>query len=234
MSSDFSEIGNNADFGEIRLHSPVSEWKWIREMHALILVDLQNDFIEGGALPVPAGKDVIPMANKLQPHFNLVVATQDWHSAEHESFASQHPDKQPGDVIDLYGLEQILWPDHCVQGSHGAEFVAELDTERVAQIFKKGTDQQIDSYSGFFDNGHRKATGLGDYLRERNVTNVYVLGLATDYCVKFTALDAHELGFKTSLIEDACRGVELQPGDCRRAIQAMQAAGVTLISSGDI
>ena len=203
-------------------------------MKALILVDLQIDFCPGGALEVREGDVVIPLANELMPQFELVVATQDWHPADHKSFAANHPWRKPGQVIDLNGLPQVLWPIHCVQESFGAEFVPGLDTERIDAIFQKGTDPEIDSYSGFFDNGHRKATGLGDFLKEKNVTEVYVMGLATDYCVKFTALDALELGFETYLIEDACRGVDLQAGDVAAAIQEMDGAGVRLIRSSDL
>jgi nicotinamidase/pyrazinamidase len=138
-----------------------------------------------------------------------------------------------GEVIDLDGLEQVLWPVHCVQGLPGAELAPELDQARIARVFRKGEDPHIDSYSGFFDNGHRRATGLGDYLREQGVTDVYIAGLATDYCVKFTALDGRQLGFNVDLIEDACRGVELNPGDVARAIEAMRVAGVQVIRSGD-
>lgn len=201
-------------------------------MKALILVDLQNDFCANGALEVPEGNAVIPIANQLIPQFELVIATQDWHPADHKSFAANHLFRQPGMVIDLHGLSQVLWPIHCVQESYGAQFVKELNTEGIHKIFQKGTDAEIDSYSGFFDNGKRKATGLGDYLKEQGVTEVYVLGLATDYCVKFTTLDALELGFKTYLIEDACRGVDLQVGDCARAIEEMRAAGAHIVSSG--
>ncbi len=201
---------------------------------ALILVDLQNDFCTGGALEVPHGEEVVPIANQLQGLFDLVVATQDWHPPDHGSFASQHRGHAPGDVVELGGLSQVLWPDHCVQGTPGAEFVATLDTSRVAKVFRKGTDRQIDSYSGFFDNGHRKATGLGDYLREQGVGEVVVLGLATDYCVKWTALDARELGFEAALVSDACRGVELAPGDVDRAVTEMREAGVRIIRSRDL
>src|SRR5216117_2401111 len=182
-------------------------------MKALLLVDIQNDFLPGGALAVPDGDKVIPVANKLQPAFPQVVATQDWHPANHGSFAANQPGKKPGDVIELNGLSQILWPVHCVQNTPGAAFVAELDLKPVAKVFQKGTDPGIDSYSGFFDNGHRKATGLEDFLKERGIEQIYVLGLATDYCVKFTALDARQLGFDVWLVEDGCRGVELKPGD---------------------
>lgn len=203
-------------------------------MKALILVDIQNDFIPGGALPVPRGGEVVPVANRIQPHFPLVVATQDWHPARHGSFASQHTGRKPGELGELAGLPQVLWPDHCVQGTPGAEFAPGLDRTRVARVFPKGTDPAIDSYSGFFDNGHRKTTGLGDYLRSRGVTDVYLVGLATDYCVKATALDARQLGFSVHLITDGCRGVELHPGDGAQAIEAMRTAGVNITNSAQI
>ncbi len=200
-------------------------------MNALILVDLQNDFVPGGALPVPEGDAVVPVANRVQPRFDLVVATQDWHPPDHGSFAANHPGKKPGDVIEHAGLRQILWPVHCVQNTLGAALLPGLDRSRIARVFQKGDDPNIDSYSGFFDNGRRKATGLGGFLRQRGVTRVYVMGLATDYCVKFTALDARELGFETLLIEDGCRGVNLNPGDVERAVREMRAAGVSLVDS---
>ena len=165
-------------------------------MKALILVDLQNDFLPGGALAVPEGDRVIPVANKLQAHFDLVVATRDWHPPDHSSFAANHHGQKPGDWIDLDGVSQILWPPHCVQNSHGADLAAGLDTSKVRKVFFKGTDPRIDSYSTFFDNRHLKSTGLGDYLRERGVDEVYLMGLATDYCVKYSALDARGLGFR--------------------------------------
>ena len=203
-------------------------------MKALLLIDIQNDFVPGGALAVPDGGAVVAPANALmmRPEFGLVLATQDWHPRNHGSFAANHTNKKPGEIIELNGLRQILWPVHCVQGSKGAEFVAGLDMNRVHKIFQKGTDPEIDSYSGFFDNGHRKSTGLGDYLKSQNVKNVYVLGLATDYCVKFTALDAIGLGFETFLVEDASRGVNLRPDDSKNAIEEMRRAGVRVIQSG--
>ena len=200
-------------------------------MKALILVDLQNDFCPGGALAVPEGDVVIPLANALQKHFDLVVATQDWHPRDHASFASNHPGKEIGEVIELGGLPQVLWPDHCVQNTPGAELVSRLDPGALGidRVFQKGTDRNIDSYSGFFDNGHRKATGLGDYLKSKGVTHVYTCGLATDYCVKFTALDAVQLGFRTHLFASASRGVNLKPGDVDRAIEEMKRAGVEIL-----
>jgi nicotinamidase/pyrazinamidase len=198
-------------------------------VEALILVDIQNDFLPGGALQVARGDEVIPIANGAQDHFALVVATQDWHPKSHGSFASQHRGRSPGELVELDGLPQVLWPDHCVQGSSGAQFGPGLGMNRVEAIFRKGTDPRIDSYSGFFDNGHRKSTGLGDYLRGRGVTDVYVMGLATDYCVKFTALDARALGFRCFLLADGSRGVELKPGDVERAVAQMREAGVEVI-----
>ena len=199
-------------------------------MKCLILVDLQNDFLPGGALAVPDGDAVIPVANRLMSKFPLVVATQDWHPANHGSFAVNHPGRALFEQIELNGLPQTLWPAHCVQGTSGAELAAALNRERIMRVFPKGTDASIDSYSGFFDNGHRRATGLGDHLKSCGVTEVYVCGLATDYCVKFTALDAVCLGFKTHLIEDASRGVNIGPEDVKKAIAEMKKAGVEVVS----
>lgn len=196
---------------------------------ALILVDLQYDFCPGGALAVEEGNAVIPIANQWMPEFEVVVATQDWHPANHGSFAANHPWRKPGQVIDLHGLPQVLWPIHCVQESFGADLVDELDQQRITRIFQKGTDPEVDSYSGFFDNGRRKSTGMGEWLQEQGVDAVYVMGLATDYCVKFTALDALSLGFDTYLIQAGCRGVNLQPGDVDRALEDMAQQGVKLI-----
>lgn len=201
---------------------------------ALILVDIQYDFLPGGALAVAEGDQVIPVANQLIPQFETIVATQDWHPKDHLSFASQHPGHEVGDVVEVEGLDQILWPDHCVQGSHGAAFAKELNTDAVAKVFQKGTIRQYDSYSGFFDNGHRHATGMGKWLKDSGVQQVVIAGLATDYCVKFTALDARELDFETLLITDGCRGVELHHGDIERALKDMQEAGVVLTTSQDL
>lgn len=203
-------------------------------MRALILVDLQNDFLPGGALAVHDGDRVIPIANRLQNEVDLVVATQDWHPRDHASFASQHGGKRPGEVIELDGLSQVLWPDHCVQLTHGAAFAATLDTRRVSKIFPKGMDPRVDSYSGFFDNGRRHATGLADYLKLKGVREVLVCGLATDYCVKWTALDAAELGFDTFVVVDACRGVELNEGDVDDALDELEDAGVELVTSDEL
>jgi nicotinamidase/pyrazinamidase len=203
-------------------------------MKALILVDIQNDFCPGGALAVADGDAVVAVANRLMPQFPICVATQDCHPQNHQSFAIHHPGKQPYDMIDLAGLPQVLWPVHCVTGSSGARLHAELDSQRITAVIAKGTDPNIDSYSGFFDNGQRKATGLEDFLRQRQVAEVYVLGLATDYCVKATALDAQRLGFRTTLVEDGCRAVNLTPGDDARAKDALRAAGVRFCSSQEL
>jgi nicotinamidase/pyrazinamidase len=203
-------------------------------MKALILVDIQNDFLPGGALAVPKGDEVIPVANRLSPKFDLVVATQDWHPRDHGSFAANHPGKKPGDLIDLHGLRQVLWPVHCVQNTRGAEFGPGLDVSRVRKVVRKGTDPAIDSYSGFFDNGHRKSTGLADYLREQGVKEVFVMGLATDYCVKFTVLDAVQRAkLKTTLIEDGSRGINLRPGDVEAAVKEMREAGANVVRSDE-
>jgi len=200
-------------------------------MRALILVDLQYDFLPGGALAVPEGDAVLPVANALLGRFDCVVATQDWHPPGHGSFASQHPGKSPGDFIELHGLPQVLWPDHCVMDSHGAELHPSLDLRAIARIFQKGSDPNVDSYSGFFDNGRRHDTGLGPYLRSRGVSDAFILGLATDYCVKWTALDALSLGFETHLIVDGCRGVNLAPLDTDAAIAELRQAGVALTTA---
>ena len=194
-------------------------------MQALILVDIQNDFLPGGALAVPAGDEVVAVANRLMDCFPLIVATQDWHPPNHGSFASQYPGRQAGDVIQLNGIPQILWPDHCVQGTWVPNSPPDLPSGRVHRVFHKGVDRDIDSYSGFFDNRRLRSTGLGEFLRERGATEIAIAGLATDYCVKFSVLDAIQLGFRVRVIQDGCRGVDLQPGDSARALQEMQDAG---------
>lgn len=176
-------------------------------MRALILVDIQNDFVAGGTLEVPNGEQIVPLVNELSRKFDLVVATQDWHPSSHKSFASNHSDAKAFDKTILGGLDQVLWPDHCVQGTRGADFHPQLQMDRVEAIFRKGMDPEIDSYSGFFDNGHKKSTGLTGYLKERNVDSVYVCGLAGDYCVFYTAKDSLQEGFETYLIEDATRAI---------------------------
>ena len=192
-------------------------------MTALIIIDIQNDFLPGGALAVPEGDLIIPTINALIPAYDLVVATQDWHPADHGSFATT-PHKV-GDCIDLHGLPQTLWPTHCVQGTVGAEFAETLDLGAIDAVVQKGTDPTVDSYSGFFDNGQRQATGLHEYLQNHQITAVHIVGVATDYCVKFTALDALRLGYQTTILTDACRGVDLHPGDTTTALKEIHNAG---------
>ena len=176
-------------------------------MRALLLIDIQNDFLPGGRLAVPTGDEIVPLVNALQPRFDLVVATQDWHPAGHQSFASSHAGRAQFEQIDLHGLPQVLWPDHCLQASDGAALAPALHPERIEAIFRKGMNPEIDSYSAFFDNGHRKSTGLADYLRGRGVTEVVLAGLAADYCVYYSALDALVAGFATMVVTDAVRAI---------------------------
>lgn len=198
-------------------------------MRALIIVDYQNDFLPGGPLGVPGGDEIVEPVNRLIQDADLVVATQDWHPADHGSFASNHAGKSPFEVVDWNGSVQTLWPDHCVQGSKGAELAGSLDWNRVEAVIRKGTDPGIDSYSAFYDNGHLRSTGLAGYLRERATDEVVVVGLATDYCVKFTALDAKECGFSTTVVTEASRGVGLNEGDIEAAYEEMANAGIQVV-----
>jgi nicotinamidase/pyrazinamidase len=198
-------------------------------MRALLLIDVQNDFLPGGALGVAGGDEIIDPINRMLPDYGMVLATQDWHPADHGSFAAQHPGWNVYDVIDLGGIPQTLWPVHCVQNTGGALFAPGLDTTRITRVFPKGLDPLIDSYSAFYDNGHRRETGLAGWLRERGVTTLDVCGLATDYCVKFSVLDALAEGFAVKVILPACRGVDLSKGDVERAIYEMRQAGATIV-----
>lgn len=177
---------------------------------ALIVIDMQNDFLPGGSLAVEGGDEIIPVINALIPQFELVIATQDWHPADHKSFASQHPGKEVFEVSDLNGLDQVLWPDHCVQNTTGAEFHADLDFGRVEAIFRKGMDREIDSYSGFFDNGQLKTTGLAGYLKEKKVEELHFCGLAADFCVYYSIKDSLNLGFKAVLHSNATRAIDVE------------------------
>jgi nicotinamidase/pyrazinamidase len=200
-------------------------------MRALLLIDIQNDFMPSGALPVADGDAVVAVANALAPAFELVVATQDWHPAGHASFASSHPGHLAGEVVQVAGAPQVLWADHCVQNTSGASFHSALDVARVDHVARKGTDPGIDSYSGFFDNNHARSTGLSAYLHERGVKEVWLVGVATDYCVKFTALDGREQGFDVVVVEDGCRAVNLSPDDGAKALAEMAAAGCRIARS---
>ncbi|WP_353959668.1 bifunctional nicotinamidase/pyrazinamidase [Echinicola jeungdonensis] len=180
------------------------------------------------------GDKIIPIINKLQSKFDFIVGTQDWHPENHLSFAANHKGKKPGEIIKLDGMDQILWPVHCVKESHGSQFHPYLKTEGWKKVFKKGTNPKIDSYSGFFDNHKRQDTGLGKYLKENGVDTVYVVGLAADYCVKFTVLDAVSEGFKTYLVKDGTRAVNLEPNDFEKAIKDMEEAGAQMVKSEDL
>lgn len=197
---------------------------------ALIIVDLQNDFLPGGVLPVKGGDRILPIINSLLNRaFDLKVASKDWHPVDHYSFATTHK-KKPGDFVE----DQILWPTHCVQGSFGAAFAKGWQSEKIEKIFYKGTDKAIDSYSTFFDNKQLHATGLHHYLKDQGTEEVYLAGLATDYCVLYSALDAVDLGYKTNVITDACKAVNLNPQDEEKALERMQKAGVYLILSKNL
>jgi nicotinamidase/pyrazinamidase len=198
-------------------------------MKTLLLIDIQNDFMPGGALAVPSGDEIIPVVNRLLPSYDLIVATQDWHPADHGSFAVNHVGRQIYETVDLDGLPQTLWPAHCVQHTGGALFAAGLDTRRIARVFTKGMNRQIDSYSGLYDNGHRASTGMGEWLKARGVQRLSVAGVATDYCVKFTVLDALAEGFEVEVLTSACRGVDLSPGDSHRALEEMHQRGAELL-----
>jgi nicotinamidase/pyrazinamidase len=206
----------------------------VKTVDALLLVDIQNDFMPFGALPVAEGDAVVPVANALSRRFELVVATQDWHPPDHGSFAVNHPGTEPGQMIELGGVPQVLWPPHCVQNTPGASFHSALDVGPVHHVVRKGIHRDIDSYSGFYENDRRTATGLEAFLRERGVTHVTILGLTTDYCVKYTALDGRAHGFGVTVVADGCRAVDLQPGDGERALAQMAAAGCRVVTSADL
>jgi nicotinamidase/pyrazinamidase len=200
-------------------------------MKALIIVDVQNDFLPGGALAVPEGDRVIPVINQLSQSFDLVFTTQDWHPANHCSFAASHPGKKIGDRILIDGQEQILWPVHCVQHTHGAELAAGLHPKVISGGVRisKGTDERVDSYSGFFENQRKQGTGLNELLRLHGADDLTIVGLATDYCVKATVLDARDLGFNVTVHQRACRAVNLSPNDGATALAIMQEAGVKIL-----
>lgn len=201
-------------------------------MDALIVVDIQNDFLPGGALAVPRGDETIPVVNGIQARFGLVVATQDWHPAGHASFASSHPGKHVYDAVTIDGVEQILWPDHCVQGSRGAELARAFNTDRVEAVFRKGTDPGIDSYSAFYDNARRKSTGLEGYLKWKKVDRVFLAGLAADFCVSYSIMDALAMGFDAVLIKDGTRAISEE--GFRAAEKALLAKGARVVLSENL
>jgi nicotinamidase/pyrazinamidase len=195
----------------------------------LLLIDLQNDFLPGGALAVSDGDRVIPIANSLMRDFEMVIASQDWHPANHGSFVSQHPNLNVGDTFLWNGSMQVVWPDHCVQGTYGAAFSPGLDVSRISHLITKGEDSSIDSYSAFFDNGKNRATRLHALLQSHGIDTIHVMGLATDYCVRASVLDALDLGYQVTLQTNGCRGVEIRPGDCAKAIEDMALYGAEVL-----
>ncbi|CAM4462874.1 MAG: Nicotinamidase [Legionella sp.] len=201
-------------------------------MKTLIILDVQNDFMPGGALAVPQGDVIVPIINQVMDHFDLIVATQDWHPQNHKSFASRHPGKKPFEKIQLHGVEQTLWPDHCVQGTAGAGFFPQLETTRVAAIFRKGMDPEIDSYSSFYENDHKKSTGLTAYLRAKGASELYFCGLCADICVYYSIKDAMHEGFTSYLIEDATH--PLNEDAFKRIRVELRQLGVVLIKSSEL
>lgn len=199
-------------------------------MEALLIVDIQNDFCPGGSLAVKDGDNIIPIINRLSKKFDIVIATQDWHPAGHSSFASTHPGKKPYETIEMNYGAQVLWPDHCMQGTVGGDFHPNLETDKIQLIIRKGFRKGIDSYSAFFENDQKTVTGLKGYLQNRNVDTLYICGLATDFCVKWSAIDGANQGFKVNVIEDASKGIDLD-NSVEKAWQEMTKAGVKRISS---
>ena len=196
-------------------------------MKTLVIVDIQNDFLKGGSLAVPEGEKIIKPINKIIKQYDLVIATKDWHPKNHISFASNHSDKKIGDIINVNGVDQVLWPDHCIQNSYGSDFPVQLDISKLTKVVYKGSDANIDSYSGFFDNGHFRSTGLSDYLKSKYVYKIDYVGLATDYCLKYTAIDSVSEGFKTRVLINCIKGIEEK--GCELALNEMKSKGVELI-----
>ena len=204
-----------------------------RNRSALLVIDMQNDFIPGGQLAVPGGDVIVALINRIASHFKQVVIAQDWHPAGHASFASSHPGYKPYDSVQLPYGAQTLWPDHCVQATHGAELHADLNLPHAQLIIRKGCNPDIDSYSAFVEADHKTTTGLAGYLKERGIDTVYLVGLALDFCVMYSALDARAAGFNTFVVVDACRAIDMD-GSLAEATQRMQAAGVRLITANDV
>lgn len=202
-------------------------------MNALLIIDMQNDFCEGGALEVPDGSTIVPVINKLAENFDVVLQTQDWHPAGHSSFASTHAGKHPYDTIEMDYGTQVLWPDHCVQGTNGAEFHPELNTNKTQVIIRKGFRASVDSYSTFYENDHTTKTGLTGYLNARGIRDLYTVGLATDFCVKWSVLDGIKEGFAMHIVKDAVKGIDLD-GSLDNAWYEMKEAGVNIVHSGEL
>lgn len=202
-------------------------------MKALLIVDVQNDFCPGGALAVPGGDKIVPVINKLINEFDAIVQTQDWHPEGHSSFASSHKGKDPYDTIEMDYGTQVLWPDHCVQASEGADFHPDLNIKKTQVIIRKGFRKDIDSYSTFFENDQKTTTGLTGYLKQRGITDLYTVGLATDFCVKWSILDGIDEGFKMHIVKDAVMGIDLD-GSVEQAWKEMKEKGVKITTSGEL
>ena len=196
-------------------------------MNALILIDIQNDFLPGGSLEVPKGDEIIDNVNSIMDNYNIVVATKDWHPKNHISFASNHKNKKVGQKIKINNLDQMLWPDHCIKDSKGSEFPEKLDSHKIHKIFYKGVDSNIDSYSGFYDNGKIRSTGLSNFLKKSNINQVDIVGLATDYCVKYSSIDAYSEGFKTKVLCCCVRGISVET--TKTAFKEMRDMGISII-----
>ncbi len=205
-----------------------------KKKNTLMVVDVQNDFCPGGALAIQDGDRVIPVINQIQPIFDTIIATQDWHPPDHVSFAAKHPGKNVYEIIDIDGISQVLWPPHCISGSMGAAFHPDLETKRFKFILRKGMNPNLDSYSVFLENDRKSPTGMDGYLRSQEITRVFLSGLATDYCVLYSALDAVSSGFETIVVLDACCGVDVPEGNIEKAIRLMKRSGVKIISSSEL
>jgi nicotinamidase/pyrazinamidase len=203
----------------------------MEENKALIIIDVQNDFCPGGSLAVPGGDEIIPTINKLNGKFERIIATQDWHPHNHMSFAVNHPEKKDFDIIDYDGIKQVLWPEHCIFGTKGADFHPELDIKNVNLIIRKGSNPWIDSYSAFRENDKKTITGLEGYLKNLQIKEIYLCGLALDYCVFYSAMDSRELGFGTYVIIDATKGIDSPEGSIDRAFEEMRKKGIKIINS---
>ena len=199
---------------------------------ALVLIDIQNDFCPGGALAVDKGDEIVEISNKIQEQFKIKIITQDWHPSTHKSFASNHEGKEPLSTVEMFYGQQVLWPNHCIQGTEGSKFHSKLITDSADLIIRKGFRPEIDSYSAFFENDQKTPTGLDGYLKSRGVNKIYLCGLALDFCVYFSAIDGAELGYNVNVIQDACRAIDLD-GSLEKSLNDMKSKGVKLLSTSD-
>lgn len=200
---------------------------------ALVLIDIQNDFCPGGALAVDKGDEIVEISNKIQEQFKIKIITQDWHPSTHKSFASNHEGKEPLSTVEMFYGQQVLWPNHCIQGTEGSKFHSKLITDSADLIIRKGFRPEIDSYSAFFENDQKTPTGLDGYLKSRGVNKIYLCGLALDFCVYFSAIDGAELGYNVNVIQDACRAIDLD-GSLEKSLNDMKSKGVKILSTSDL